>query len=68
MGIGACHQFKACDVHAPTLNGEFCCYIMVVQPGGVESVFKSLKANQKYLSDMGKVVEIMIQEGVKIAG
>ena len=43
-------------------------YVMVGQPGGVESVFKSLKANQKDLSDMGKVVEIVTKEGVNIAG
>ena len=41
---------------------------MFGQPGGVESVLKSLKANQKDLNDMGKVVEIGIKEGVKIAG
>ena len=29
----------------------------------VESVFKSLKANQKDLNDMGKVVEIVTREG-----
>ena len=41
---------------------------MVGQPGGVESVFKSLNANQKDLNDMGKVVEIVTKEGVNIAG
>ena len=55
-------------VHAPTPNGDFCRYVMVGQPGGVESVFKSLKANQKDLSDMSKVVEIVTKEGVNIAG
>ena len=35
---------------------------------GGESVFKSLKAIQKDLNDMGKVVEIVTKEGVKIAG
>jgi hypothetical protein len=34
----------------------------------VESVFRSLKANEKELGDMNKVVEIVTQAGVKIAG
>ena len=55
-------------VHAPTPNGDFCRYVMVGQPGGVESVFKSLKANEKDLNDMAKVVEIVTKEGVNIAG
>ena len=40
---------------------------MVGQPGGVESVFQSLKANEKDLNDMAKVVEIVTKEGVNIA-
>jgi hypothetical protein len=40
---------------------------MIGQPGGVESVFKSLKANEKELGDMNKVVEIVTKAGVKIA-
>ena len=68
VGTGGWYQVKAGVVHAPTPNGDFCRYVMVGQPGGVESVFKSLKANQKDLSDMGKVVEIVTKEGVNIAG
>ena len=68
VGTGGSYQVKAGTVHAPTPNGEFCRYVMVGQPGGVESVFKSLKANQKDLNDMSKVVEIVTKEGVKIAG
>lgn len=68
VGTGGCYQVKAGVVHAPTPNGEFCRYVMVGQPGGVESVFKSLKANEKDLNDMGKVVEIVTKEGVNIAG
>ena len=68
VGTGGSYQVKAGTVHAPTPNGEFCRYVMVGQPGGVESVFKSLKANQKDLNDMNKVVEIVTKEGVKIAG
>jgi hypothetical protein len=41
---------------------------MIGQPGGVESVFKSLKANEKELGDMNKVVEIVTKAGVNIAG
>ena len=68
VATGGCYQVKAGVVHAPTPNGDFCRYVMVGQPGGVESVFKSLKANQKDLSDMSKVVEIVTKEGVNIAG
>ena len=42
--------------------------MIVRQPGGVESVFKSLKANQKDLNDMDKMVEIVTKEAVNIAG
>ena len=41
---------------------------MVGGPSGIESMFKSLKANQKDLNDMGKVIEIVTKEGVKMAG
>ena len=41
---------------------------MIGQPGGVESVFKSRKANEKELGDMNKVVEIITKAGIKIAG
>ena len=51
----------------PYPNGDFCRYVMVGQPGGVESVFQSLKANEKDLNDMAKVVEIVTKEGVNIA-
>ncbi|WP_415411447.1 cupin domain-containing protein [Synechococcus sp. A10-1-5-9] len=68
VGMGGCYQVKAGVVHAPTPNGDFCRYVMVGQPGGVESVFKSLKANEKDLNDMAKVVEIVTKEGVNIAG
>jgi hypothetical protein len=47
---------KAGTLLAPTPNGDFCRYVMVGQPGGVESVFKSLKANEKELVDINKVV------------
>ena len=67
VGTGGCYQVKAGVVHAPTPNGDFCRYVMVGQPGGVESVFKSLKANKKDLNDMAKVVEIVTKEGVNIA-
>ena len=67
VGTGGCYQVKAGVVHAPTPNGDFCRYVMVGQPGGVESVFKSLKANEKDLNDMAKVVEIVTKEGVNIA-
>lgn len=68
VGTGGCYQVKAGVVHAPTPNSDFCRYVMVGQPGGVESVFKSLKANEKDLHDMAKVVEIVTKEGVTIAG
>ena len=64
---GECRQVKAGTIHAPTPTGEFCRYVMVGQPGGVESVFKALKANENSLDDMNKVVEIVTQEGVCIA-
>ena len=67
VGPGDCYQVKAGTVHAPTPNGEFCRYVMVGRPGGVESVFKALKANEKDLGDMNKVVEIVTKEGVTIA-
>ena len=41
---------------------------MVGQPGGVEGVFKALKANEKDLGAMSKVVEIVTKQGVNIAG
>ena len=65
VGTGGCYQVKAGVVHAPTPT-----VTSAVTPGqlGVESVFKSLKANQKDLNDMGKVVEIVTKEGVNIAG
>ena len=59
---------KAGTVHVPTPNGDFCRYVMIEQPGGLESVFKSLKANEKELGDMNKVVEIVTKAGVKTAG
>ena len=40
---------------------------MLAKPGGVESVFKALKANADQLSDMGKVVEIVTAQGVQIS-
>ena len=64
---GACYQVKAGVVHAPTPQGEFCRYLIVGQPGGMESVFKALKANASELGDMGKVVEIVTAQGVNIA-
>jgi len=68
IATGDSYLVKAGTVHAPTPNGDFCRYVMIGQPGGVESVFKSLKANEKELGDMNKVVEIVTQAGVKIAG
>ena len=50
-----------------TPNGDFCRYVMLAKPGGVESVFKALKAHADELSDMGKVVEIVTAQGVQIA-
>ena len=67
IASGASHQVKAGTVHAPTPNGDFCRYVMIGQPGGVESVFKALKANEDALNDMNKVVEIVTREGVNIA-
>ena len=67
IGTGDSYQVKAGTVHAPTPKGDFCRYVMVGEPGGVEAVFKSLKAHQDDLGDMAKVVEIVSQEGVKIA-
>ena len=67
VSTGDTYQVKAGTVHAPTPAGDFCRYVMVGQPGGVESVFKSLKANENLLSDMSKVVEIVTREGVRIA-
>lgn len=64
---GSSYQVKAGIVHAPTPKGDFCRYVMVGEPGGVEAVFKSLKANQDNLDDMEKVVEIVSKEGVRIA-
>lgn len=64
---GGCQQVKAGVVHAPTPNGGFCRYVMVGQPGGVEAVFQSLKANEQDLDDMAKVVEIVTKAGVTIA-
>ena len=64
---GDTYLVKAGTVHAPTPDGEFCQYLMVPRPGGVEAVFKSLKANEKDLGDMAKVVELVTKEGVKIA-
>ena len=48
-------------------SGDFCRYVMLAKPGGVESVFQTLKANAEELSDMGKVVEIVTAQGVQIA-
>lgn len=67
VSSGETHQVKGGTVHAPIPAGEFCRYVMVGQPGGVESVFKALKANEDALSDMAKVVEIVTKEGVRIA-
>ena len=67
INSGRCHQVKAGTVHAPTPSGDFCRYVMVGQPGGVEEVFKALKTNQEQLSDMSKVVEIVTKAGVTIA-
>ena len=64
---GDTYLVKAGTVHAPTPDGESCQYLMVARPGGVEAVFKSLKANEKDLGDMAKVVELVTKEGVKIA-
>ena len=67
VAAGDSYQVKAGVVHAPTPNGDFCRYVMLAKPGGVESVFKALKANADELSDMGKVVEIVTAQGVQIA-
>ena len=45
VAAGDSYQVKAGVVHAPTPNGDFCRYVMLAKPGGVESVFKALKAN-----------------------
>ena len=68
IATGDSYLVKAGTVLAPTPNGDFCRYVMIGQPGGMESVFKSLKANEKDLGDMDKVVEIVAKAGVKIAG
>ena len=68
MRTGGPYQVKAGTVHLPTANDKFCRCVMVGLPGGVESVFKILKANQKDLNDMANFVEIVTKEGVKIAG
>lgn len=68
VATGGSYLVKAGTVHAPTPNGDFCRYVMIGQPSGVEAVFRSLKANEKELGDMNKVVEIVTQAGVKIAG
>ena len=54
-------------MHAPIPSGDFCRYVMVGQPGGVEEVFKALKNNEEQLGDMAKVVEIVTKAGVTIA-
>lgn len=64
---GGTYQVNGGTVHAPTPKGDFCRYVMIGEPGGVEAVFKSLKANQDQLDDMAKVVDIVTKEGVKIA-
>ena len=68
IATGDSYLVKAGTVHAPTPNGDFCRYVTIGQPGGVESLFKSLKANEKELGEMNKVVEIITKAGVKIAG
>ena len=67
VAAGGCYQVKAGVVHAPTPSGDFCRYVMMGQPGGVEGVFQALKAKENELSDMAKVVEIVTEAGVTIA-
>ena len=68
IATGDSYLVKAGTVHTTTPNGDFCRYVMIGQPGGVESAFKSLKANEKELGDMNKVVEIVTKEGANITG
>ena len=49
IATGDSYLVKAGTVHTKTSNGNFCHYVMIGQPGGMESVFKSLKANEKSL-------------------
>ena len=67
VAAGGCYQVKAGVVHAPTPSGDFCRYVMMGQPGGVEGVFQALKAKENELGDMAKVVEIVTEAGVTIA-
>ena len=54
-------------IHAPISKKMITRYVMVAQPGGVESEFTSLEANSSSLHDMQRVVEIVSKEGVDIA-
>ena len=67
VAAGGCYQVKAGVVHAPIPSGDFCRYVMMGQPGGVEGVFQALKAKESELGDMAKVVEIVTEAGVTIA-
>ena len=58
VAAGDTYQVKAGVVHAPTPDGEFCRYVMLAKPGGVESVFQALKANADELSDMLSLIHI----------
>ena len=67
--ISAGHSIDvpAGTIHAPTSKKKITRYVMVAQPGGVESVFTSLEENSSSLDDMQRVVEIVTKEGVNIA-
>ena len=67
VATGESQQVKAGVVHAPIPSGGSCRYVMIGQPGGVEKVFQSLKANEDDLSDMAKVIDIVTKAGVTIA-
>ena len=67
--ISAGHSIDvpAGTIHAPISKKKITRYVMVAQPGGVESVFTSLEANSSSLDDIQRVVEIVTKEGVNIA-
>ena len=67
--ISAGHSIDvpAGTIHAPISKKKITRYVMVAQPGGVESVFTSLEENSSSLDDMQRVVEIVTKEGVNIA-
>ncbi|WP_320674046.1 cupin domain-containing protein [Prochlorococcus sp. MIT 1341] len=67
VSAGRSIDVPAGTIHAPISKKKITRYVMVAQPGGVESVFTSLEANSSSLDDMERVVEIVTKEGVNIA-